>query len=156
VIPEGKFCRFTATLNGDSAIHISILGGAVMARNRVGSVASLNAGLVYDGTASPAIKLRSSSGITVTTPIYPVHAGFSGTVIDLSHVTASDTQYFNLKDSVIVATATSCAVGIDMDKTINSSIIGSTIFGCVKQIRGATTAGSYSGRNTVRQTSFQP
>jgi hypothetical protein len=155
-IPEGKFCRFTTTLNLDTAIHVAVITGAGTGRARIGPLASKDAGLVYTGTTSPVISARSSAGIAWKTAVYLTNAAFAGMVFDTSHVNASDTQAFLLEDMVINDVSTSCAVGINWDKTINSMMRNSSIFGCVKQIRGAAGAGSYSVNNRVERMSFQP
>lgn len=157
MLPVGKTC----VISSSSAIALNLdqfAGVSLECSSSPGQMAqnsSVGCVLKFTGTPTTMISARSSASVVIR-GIYILgsNAAFNGTVFDSSHVTSADSGHLQLVDNAIDMTATACTLGFNLDKTVISFIVHNHFMGCVRQARGAASAGSYSNANHYIQNQF--
>lgn len=117
--------------------------------------------LLFTGTTSPAISIRSATSVTVSNLMIELsnsgfNGGVGGMIIDTEHVTASDSVGLAFRDLNINggAAAANVACGICLDKTVVTTVERVNFTNMVGAIRGRVNISSYSTANLINYNYF--
>lgn len=146
--PKGNYLVNT-TLNLDGKVGIVLRGEA-----NENSGASATSRILWTATTTGPLSFRSSSGCGVESLFVQANAGgYSGTLIKASY-TAGDTSFFKVERCNLSAPAASSGILLDLDHVQLTSVWRNNFSGGGIQIRGLSTAGSYSNNVRVFENQF--